>query len=397
MPGPVVEFQYLNDIQSDGRVRRAGRALRDAGYDVVYVGTSRARGLRPLVDVEPIDGIPRKVLRPNSFDLEVPREGIAGRISQGAAALARRLPRLGGAAAVLSLRPRLIHAHDLHSFRFIVRFAKPLGIPVIYDSHELESGRNAPTWSDAEHARHVASEARYIPDAAGVVTVAPSIADKLVQMYGIDAPTVIVNAPPKTAIRKNTPLRTRLGLPESAQVILYLGGIASGRGIPDLLATLRRLPDHVHAAFLGPLNPDFAPTFAALADHFPQRVHQMPPVAVEAVVASAVGADIGYCAIEPVCESYRHALPNKFFECAFAGVPIIATPTHGMAPLIAKYRLGRIVQYEDPAALHRNLLEMLTDPDPQDAADRAAFIQEFCAETQSARLVGLVSRLTGAP
>jgi glycosyltransferase involved in cell wall biosynthesis len=46
-------------------------------------------------------------------------------------------------------------------------------------------------------------------------------------------------------------LREELGIPESAPIVLYVGRIASGKGIEHLLAAIRELPD-VHLVLVGP-------------------------------------------------------------------------------------------------------------------------------------------------
>jgi phosphatidylinositol alpha-1,6-mannosyltransferase len=46
-------------------------------------------------------------------------------------------------------------------------------------------------------------------------------------------------------------LRAELGIPEGAQIVLYVGRIASGKGIEHLLAAVRELPG-VHLVLVGP-------------------------------------------------------------------------------------------------------------------------------------------------
>ena len=75
---------------------------------------------------------------------------------------------------ILDLSPQLIHAHDLSAFRFVAHAATGRDVPLIYDSHELERGRNAPDWSRARRRLHAWSERLTIGRASAVITVAPS-------------------------------------------------------------------------------------------------------------------------------------------------------------------------------------------------------------------------------
>ena len=54
-------------------------------------------------------------------------------------------------------------------------------------------------------------------------------------------------------------------------------------------------------------------------------------------------ADIGFSLIQPVSDSYKQALPNKLFEYALCGVPVIASDLPEMHKFIKKYNLGELV------------------------------------------------------
>lgn len=445
---PIIQM-VLNEVVPDARVRRVGRSLRDAGHEVVYVGATKQykRGGGFLLSAEALDGLDRYLIndplaRPYDRLLEqlnalnplarsdrrvgdTFREALGGgghSIGTRAATLALAAPYaaawavhkpgllgrsagllqagvkpLRAARAVLGLHPKVIHAHDLMTFRLIAPSALAAGVPLIYDSHELESGRNAPLWSARQKRWHAFTERVSIGYAKRVITVAPAIADELAATYQIRRPAVVANAQPRANIRPNTPLRIRMGLPEDHRVILYLGGLQLGRGIRRLVDLVVGLGERVHAVLMGSVQPSFEAELQAIleaAGAARARIHLRPPVPYDDVIHEAWGADLGFNALELRCRSYELALPNKFFEYAFARVPIVSTPQQDVAALTEAYELGDVVAEDDAEALlavaRRRLLQRC-EPPPEDR--RQAFIQRYCWEAQEETLLGVYDEL----
>src|SRR3954453_536112 len=130
-------------------------------------------------------------------------------------------------------------------------------------------------------------------------------------------------------------LRGQLGIPAQAPLLLYVGRIASGKGIDHLLAALHELPD-AHLVIAGPDDRHGVSTEG-------DRVHTLPmseepprhlyPQADVFVLASA-GESFGMVAA----------------EAAAAGTPVIVSDRCGIAPffedgeaLVVPYERGAIV------------------------------------------------------
>jgi len=58
-------------------------------------------------------------------------------------------------------------------------------------------------------------------------------------------------------------------------------------------------------------------------------------------------ANIGFSLIKPISKSYEQALPNKLFEYALAGIPIIASKLPEMEKVIIEYKIGYTVDFND--------------------------------------------------
>ncbi len=441
MPRPIIQM-VLNEVVADARVRRVARTIRDTGREVIYVGAARTHdpGRGFLMEAEPLDGLPRFLIndpltapydrvldglnrrnpltaadRTVSATFTEALRGSGHRVRDRAATLALAGPyaaafalnrsgimakSVAAAQAVsrpvqlariaLGFEPALIHAHDLMTFRLIAPSARAARVPMIYDSHELESGRNAPLWSDRQKRWHAFTERVSIGSAARVITVGPGIADELEGLYGIRRPVVVANAQPAANIRENTPLRQRMGLPEGHRVILYLGGLQYGRGIRRLAELVRDLGDKAHAVLIGGVQRSFETELQAILSSVgpaAERITVREPVPYGDVIHEAWGADLGFNALELLCRSYELALPNKFFEYAFADVPSVSTPQQDVARLTREFSLGEVVPEADAAQLlavaRRRLFEA---PEPIPAERRQAFISAYSWEAQQSSL-----------
>ena len=70
-------------------------------------------------------------------------------------------------------------------------------------------------------------------------------------------------------------------------------------------------------------------------------------------------ATIGFSLIESLSQSYEHALPNKIFEYAAVGLPVIATDLPEMNKAITENKLGHCVSFGDDVALIKAVEKVL--------------------------------------
>jgi glycosyltransferase involved in cell wall biosynthesis len=91
-----------------------------------------------------------------------------------------------------------------------------------------------------------------------------------------------------------------------------------------------------HVVFLG--SGDVASVMAAASGC--AKVHFHPAVPHDQVVRVIQSAQCGICLIEDLCLSLRFSLPNKLFEYAAAGVPVLASRLPEIARVVEEYGLG---------------------------------------------------------
>lgn len=296
------------------------------------------------------------------------------------------------------------HGHDLNALPAAVAAARRNGARVVYDSHEifLESGRNArrPRWARAWLAR---LERRLAARASALVTVNRTLAAMLGPRLGIARVTVVHNCPPRWSPPAPRPdrIRAATGIPVDAPVLLYHGAFMAQRGLRVLAdAILSAGLERAHAVFLG-----FGPMereLRALASdsRWAGRLHVLPGVPPDELLAWVGSADVGIMANQPRSANELHSTPNKLFECLAAGVPVVSSDFPERRSIVIgdpDGPLGTMCDPTDPASVAAAIRQVVDLPPDQAADLRARCLkaahERWNWETESARLVALYREL----
>lgn len=240
----------------------------------------------------------------------------------------------------------ILHCHDLNTMA-IAKTIKPIRqVKVIYDSHELWIHRNrGERNSKLEVVIDKLCEKKLIAYANRVITVSPSIVQWLSNQYSfINKPTLIRNIPQDLTNKKskfNKTLKERLELKDDDYLIIYTGKFTSGRGI---LKTLKSLRNHknIYFALLGYGDDKYLNSIKKEAQRYNLENQIIILEAVDYTLVSSFieGADLALVYIEPICLSYRFALPNKLFEAIHANVPILASNLPDISNIVNNYQIG---------------------------------------------------------
>jgi glycosyltransferase involved in cell wall biosynthesis len=133
------------------------------------------------------------------------------------------------------------------------------------------------------------------------------------------------------------------GIHQDSLIFVYLGLFVSGRGIEKLLNVFsdQKISSHIVFIGRGPKR-EIIEKFASSNS----RIHLHESVPHEQVVTLVENADYGLCLVENVSLSDYYSLPNKLFEYAFAGVPVLASDFPDMRDMIESYELGAVASTE---------------------------------------------------
>lgn len=277
-------------------------------------------------------------------------------------------------------RPAVVHANDWNTMWCALAIKLTCRTRVVYDSHELWADRNG-RWEWRWWL--VASEALFVRAADAVITASPGYAEALARRYRIARPAVVRNIP-EAAHNGHTNRGGKNKTPSGAACpaasdkwgrlpcAVYVGGLMPGRGLEQTIDALA-LTKEMRVRMIGPGAAGYRAALhaRARAAGVRERVRIEPPVPPAYVPGLLEEATAGLCLIQPVCRSYELTLPNKLFEYAAAGVPVLASDLPVMAAVVRGNGLGEVVAPEDTTAIAA-ALERLRESGRWDAAARCS-------------------------
>ncbi|HET8587751.1 MAG TPA: glycosyltransferase family 4 protein [Candidatus Limnocylindria bacterium] len=346
--GPRVTMLVRNPFTNDTRVEREAASLARAGYQVTVVA-------------EAAEGLPRREQTPSSTIIRVARP-------------MRSVPGLRFVAFIIRLamalvrtRPTILHAHDTDALQSVAPAAARLGIPFVYDAHELWLGRSrrGRSWLYDRLARLYfgAIERLAIPRAAAVIVANPAVGPELERRYGLRDVQPVPNYPVEVDPPQPLQLRDLPGgdlIPSDVPLVLYSGGIAPDRGIEQLVEAMVEIPD-AHLAFMG--RGGLEPAIRELVARFGlgRRVHFLGMVPSDEVVPYAASATVGVLSTVPTCLNNVLALPNKIFQYMAAGIPVVASDYPQIRDIVVGSGAGVVMDPTDPSSIAAALRQVLAD------------------------------------
>jgi glycosyltransferase involved in cell wall biosynthesis len=240
----------------------------------------------------------------------------------------------------LIYKPEVVHCHDTMVLPAGVVIKKICKAKLIYDAHELESQKNGQGI--------ILSRVTYFIELISwrfvdfFITVSPSIVQWYEEKLGPKQNEIILNSPIymesiKSRLHNESYFRKMYSISDNIKIFLYLGIIGKGRGVEMYLNIFESEGISSHIVFMG---------YGDLVDDVINkskrcnRIHFHPRVEHERVVEISQSADVGLAIIEDVSLSDYYCLPNKLFEYAFAGIPVLASDFPDMKRMIEEYKLG---------------------------------------------------------
>jgi glycosyltransferase involved in cell wall biosynthesis len=406
-----------NAVTHDARVLREAATLRDLDYDVLIAGVvstaepateteiqgfrvlrlapgrplrrvrhHEARRPAPMATAPGTPGAAAALARPGAAPAPPGAAPATPHPARRALAAARRLAVTAdyyrqGITLVRRTRPALVHANDYNTMWIGIAAKLLAHSRLVYDSHELWADRNGrPEWRPWL----IACEAVFVRVADAVVTASPGYAAALAARYRVAPPTVVRNIP------AGAPRPAR---PASAggRTAVYIGGLMPGRGLEQAIAALALVPE-ARLRLVGPGGDAYRRSLTALAAQtgVAERVTIEDPVAPGAVTDTIADAGVGLMLIQPICRSYELTLPNKLFEYAAAGLPILASDLAVMGPLVREHGLGEAVAPADVAQIAAAIRRLLVPEANAGARERVrAYARAVGWEGERAVLAGV--------
>lgn len=445
---PRIALLVYNQVSTDNRVLKTAASLRDAGADVLIVGSARpgfpsggdlvgdGLSLHRASDFDLVRLLPslaRTVRRirgrtadrvadasPNSAIEDAPPStspvtqpatsaparsatAVVGDLWMRLYQVVRLMWFWGGALRHLRrLRPDVVHANDGNTLMPAMLLKAMVGCEIVYDAHELWTRRNVRSDRVVAPLVETVIEWLGVRASAGVITVSPSIVTWMRRRFRLrTAPTLVRNIPHRRGAVPDPGqgrLRALAGLPAHARVIGYAGGVTTGRGLEETLEALTGLPGDTHLVMLGYGDPAYVGRLFGLAHDLgvQARVHLVGPVPGPEVPTALADADAAIVYVRPICLSYRYSLPNKLFESIHAGLPIVAADLPDTAAVVRDYGVGEVFGADRPDQLADAVERVIARAAQYRAASvTAADVLDWSNEADE--LIALYARVLDAP
>lgn len=253
---------------------------------------------------------------------------------------------------LIALNGGVYHAHELWMLESCSIVAKSLGSKLVYDSHELELHRNN-NWSIKSNAVRCDYEKRYILNADVVFAVSEGCAREIAKTYSLKKVPLLRNTPLLSGlVETDENLRSDLDIATDTKLLIYTGSVTINRGVELILKALQHLP-HYALVTIGPWNETVKLELESLACDLEvqDRFHMHAKVPPAELISLASQGDVAVIPIRDVCLSYRYCMPNKLFEAAFAGLPIVASNLPDMEQFIIANDLGVVFETDSVESL----------------------------------------------
>jgi len=341
----------LNNFTHDARVHKEAKTLAAAGHEVTVLAYQD--GAAP--DSEHLEGfqVKRIALRTDTWRVIGLRQFL------------RYFEFTFRAAHVaMKLNPDVCHAHAIQALPACWLASRLQRCHLIYDAHEFEQGRD---FINAKNVPSLMRRAWSLPETlfirkAHVITVSDSLAEALAETYHIPKPLVVRNCPESApqALNSNW-LRMNYNIPETSVIVLYQGKLHKGRGLENLVQSVKFLRG-ITLVIVGdgPLN-DALQLMAKNLPHSTQVIF-VGHVPLEELPMVTASANMGVILTQNTCLNHYYSLPNKLFEYMQAGIPVIGSNLPEIAHIIENHGIGRIVDVENPQAIAAGIQHLVNNP-----------------------------------
>jgi glycosyltransferase involved in cell wall biosynthesis len=292
----------------------------------------------------------------------------------------------------------IVHCHDYHPLpaMLLANLFLRSKFYVIYDAHEYESQKMGLAKTGRLTIQFLEKVSSHFVD--GFITVSGSILKKYQNIYSNNPKTLILNCPPRwNKVSKNL-FRKKFKISEESLVALYQGGFMPGRAI-EILAKAFQIIDvkNLDFVFMGyPASSEAGRNsfskIMKISQEF-ENIHFHESVNSNILHEFTGSADLGFCLIEDLCLSYRYCLPNKFFEYAMAGLPLLVSDLPEMRKLVEQYDCGVVCESLTPDGIVNGLKKLLSRDLVKLGKNARKMAEDHSWEVQEEKLLRLYDKV----
>ncbi|PZX14382.1 glycosyltransferase involved in cell wall biosynthesis [Breznakibacter xylanolyticus] len=235
------------------------------------------------------------------------------------------------------------------------RMAKWLGrFRLVFDSHEY-----FPEVPELQHRPVVKKvwqwlERHTIGGVDRAYTVCGSIADIYQKKYGVPF-QVVRNLPELKSMTHVQP-----AIVDSRFKLVYQGAINKGRGIVETIRALAYL-DNVLLVIVGSGDETELVQREVERVGVQHKVLMTGRIPFDELPAYTLSADVGLCLLENIGLNYYYSLPNRIFDFAQAGIPVLASNFPEIRKVVGDMGTGLLLDDLNPETIARAIEQLRGD------------------------------------
>jgi glycosyltransferase involved in cell wall biosynthesis len=239
---------------------------------------------------------------------------------------------------------KLINAHSLSvlPLAFLLKIIK--GSKLVYDTHELETETDQTNFFRRIIFKYIEKKIIYYCDL--IIVVSENIADWYSKEYRINRPLVIKNACYLYKINnKKNYLRKKLKIPNYKKILLYQGDLAKVKGIELIIDAFKKRSiikkDKLVFVLIG-----YGELYNKIKKivKIYKNIYLLKSVPHKKLLNYTSSADLGIMLPKNTCLNNYFCMPNKLFEYAMCGLPVMISNMKEMSEVVNKYKFGIIIK-----------------------------------------------------
>ena len=256
----------------------------------------------------------------------------------------------------------IYHANDLNTLPqgYVCAKLRFKRKKLIYDSHEVQTSRTG------YGSIHGLMEKYFIRKIDAMIVENHTRAKYNEELYGF-YPNVIHNYPFLTTVQPENKidLHRMLQLPKDEKILLYQGGIQTGRGLDKLIEAVPHIKEGTVVLIGdGKIKPMLIQKVKEMK--LEDRVKFLPKVPLKDLPSYTVNAYLGFQILNNVCFNHYSASSNKLFEYMMAGVPVVACSFPEIQRVVEGENVGICVDSHNPLEIARAVNELTQNQEKRD-------------------------------
>ncbi|MED4588155.1 glycosyltransferase [Priestia flexa] len=243
---------------------------------------------------------------------------------------------------------------------------------LVYDSHEVQTSRTG-----YDSGFYPKMESFFIKRIDTMIVENHTRAKYNEDLYGF-YPHVVYNYPfqPKKDVKKKADMHTLLNLQRDEKILLYQGGIQTGRGLENLVKAAPLFKEGV-LVFIG--DGRIKPTLEKMVEemNLQHKVKFIPKVPLDELPHYTRNAYLGFQVLNNVCFNHYSASSNKLFEYIMSDVPVVACDFPEIKKVVETEHVGLCVDSHNHVEIAEAVNKLLENPTLRDQMSRNCRTAKF--------------------